>query len=400
MSLKDLSGFVLTGDSLLLNPNPNPVISEPANYVYLGNDFSFVPSIKVDYESYSFYSNLVELPSNESFVPTTQVEEPSNDEGNAIKEDLVDKMTASNNKTIDKDTTLKTPIVKNSAKPVNIPGGVVPAVKGESPITNEYVLVTSAENTKTAQEKIIEKANLPVVEKTGSEVAIGGDSLNRRLEVSSVARNIPTSTSSSTAYQKIVNVSNDHMKNLKEHIASKDPSKNQVSDKNLKKISPFFLSQDRSTKLFLIKENAPDSVYLASSQFLLEDANEGDSIRNEIISTHGADILNIFGKNVKVWSYSGRTLNGGIGEEIVVGEKDEKDVKKIWYESFNDFLSKSLGQPIYDGKKHRVRLEYQNFIREGYILDYSFSQNSNSSKSVRFSFRMAIKEYYAIPFGT
>lgn len=121
--------------------------------------------------------------------------------------------------------------------------------------------------------------------------------------------------------------------------------------------------------------------------FILEGASESFKARFELFPTKKVDYINFFGEESLVWSYTGSTLNANVYSNM-------DDQKINWYSDFSKFVIENLGFPKGGGEDLVVVLEYEDFVRVGYLLAFSVEKQSQSRNLVSFSFSMVIKDFF------
>jgi hypothetical protein len=143
-------------------------------------------------------------------------------------------------------------------------------------------------------------------------------------------------------------------------------------------------------RITIFPENGGSQAWLKIGLFFLEGANEYDRVRYQVKKTQGGDILYFFGKETNIWSYSARTVHGARSSDLIIDEKNQTVSTKDWYSDLRTHLGKNMGQPTHNKAKHLIRLEYNNFIRDGYLLDITYRKASHSA-AIPIQFTMAIK---------
>lgn len=124
-----------------------------------------------------------------------------------------------------------------------------------------------------------------------------------------------------------------------------------------------------------------------SGLFILTNTNENIAARKEIVMTQDIDVINFFGKDVFIWTYSGITLNGDVSTQ-------DRDTTLNWYDEFTKFSMLALGQPIYQRNPHYLKFTYLNYVRYGYLLEVNYSTNSQNPALVSVNFSVAIDNFF------
>jgi hypothetical protein len=167
---------------------------------------------------------------------------------------------------------------------------------------------------------------------------------------------------------------------------NKDASLGQAFDKKI----AYILNPKGPARITIFPEDGSGATWLKIGLFFLEGANEYDKVRYQVKKTQGGDILYFFGRETNIWSYSGRTIHGARSSDLIIDENNQTVSTKDWYSDLRTHLGGNLGQPTHRKKKHFIRLEYNNFIRDGYLLDISYQKAAHSS-AIPINFTMAIK---------
>lgn len=257
------------------------------------------------------------------------------------------------------------------------------------------------DKTKLAQDVGAQEIDVPANEENLANKSGGG------ADIKEAARS--GNTTATTTIAPVIQTNRKGLEDLRLKAADQDPKSRRLRSKNNRgqKTFDFITDVGGVAILSLIPEggNGIADPQKINGFFLLENFNEKEASRNEFVSTQDVDIINLFGKEINIWTYGGVTLNGGVGNGILEqGASDAQGRRNFatnfhtnWYERFAEFMSQGLGFPRIDNKRHFMRLEYQNFVREGFLLDINYLGNSQSDKLVRFNFTMAVSDFYTVP---
>ena len=128
----------------------------------------------------------------------------------------------------------------------------------------------------------------------------------------------------------------------------------------------------------------------------MTDCSENFASRFEIFPTKRLDYINFFGEETLIWSYSGATLDGDTITSKRGFTSGDGISQENWYHKFSDFMITNLGVPQRDIKNLVVVLEYEEYVRMGYLLNFAVQKNSNNRKLVNFTFTMAIHDFYRV----
>lgn len=165
---------------------------------------------------------------------------------------------------------------------------------------------------------------------------------------------------------------------------------------------------DKRKRVICIEQKAPRSASLRVASlsnlnvaltetyyFILENANENFEARVEMFPTKKIDFINFFGEETLVWSYSGSTLDGKVLSESTFNNMKTPTWAQ-WYENFSNFMITNLGAPVGEKNDLVVVLEYENYVRIGYLLNFTTSKNAQMPKLVQVGFSLAIHDFYFI----
>lgn len=165
---------------------------------------------------------------------------------------------------------------------------------------------------------------------------------------------------------------------------------------------------DKRKRVICIEQKAPRSASLRVASlsnlnvaltetyyFILENANENFEARVEMFPTKKIDFINFFGEETLVWSYSGSTLDGKVLSESTFANIKTPTWAQ-WYESFSNFMITNLGAPVGEKNDLVIVLEYENYVRIGYLLNFTTSKNAQMPKLVQVGFSLAIHDFYFI----
>lgn len=140
--------------------------------------------------------------------------------------------------------------------------------------------------------------------------------------------------------------------------------------------------EDRMALLAVYKERSvadlvsgrPLEPVYKTNRFLLQQAQEMQAERAQIMETFGDPHLFLYGKQAEVYQYSGILLNTKTFQ---------------WKAEFLQAWDRYLRATVSRENKTKVYLTYDNVLREGFLLNTSISQ-STELKQVVFSFSMFI----------
>lgn len=135
--------------------------------------------------------------------------------------------------------------------------------------------------------------------------------------------------------------------------------------------------QNQIPVLRIINDNqvGQSQVVAATTDFLLQDISEPRSEKFQIYDTFGRSFIFFFGKRPEIYTYSGVLLNSR-----------NFDWKRRFLSLYENYLrgTKSVEQKI------RVRMSYEDVVREGYILSANISYSQSYLHYVLFNFTMFI----------
>lgn len=191
-------------------------------------------------------------------------------------------------------------------------------------------------------------------------------------------------------YNNLLNVNSEFLNKKTNRLTKQE-------NKGVKRLA--YIEEPKGVAKISLIEDGTNNVKHEMGLFILTSFEEGMNIRHQVVGTQDVDIINFFEEEAKIWAYSGVTLNGARGSVQI---KDGNTLaSNNWYKDFNAFAEDSLGAPSKVGKnkkkvRHKVRMEYMNFVREGFLLNVRYSSNASNPKLVNIYFQIAISDQYTI----
>lgn len=135
------------------------------------------------------------------------------------------------------------------------------------------------------------------------------------------------------------------------------------------------------------KKQAGGFVVFGTDQFIIQNASEQDSERFQIVETFGEPVAFFYGRKPRIYNYSGILFNSKSNRERSPGQKSSSST--AWRDNFKLAYELFLRGTKCVRFRARAYLNYDQVLREGYILNNQISQ-STYPNMVNFSFSMFI----------
>lgn len=161
--------------------------------------------------------------------------------------------------------------------------------------------------------------------------------------------------------------------------------------------STWFGDQDRTIGIFtkdpkqasltiqaFVEGQAP---LVVTNEFVLSSVSEASQEKYQIFSTFDDDFIYFFDRNPHIYTYGGSLVNGAeLGTPPSVGFDGTLEGTFEWKNRFQSLYENALRGTKCVENNARAILVYENVVREGFLLNFSLSEDARNPASIPFSF--------------
>jgi len=126
---------------------------------------------------------------------------------------------------------------------------------------------------------------------------------------------------------------------------------------------------------------------VVTNEFLLTSVSEASQEKYQVFQTFDDDLIYFFGRNPHVYTYGGSLVNAGdLGQESPPGSGTGREPVFQWKNRFQSLYENILRGTKCVDNGARAILTYENVLREGFLLNFSMSEDARNPLHIPFSF--------------